>query len=97
MENDKLMGSAQRRVKNAVLQHGSLILGRHFKQQPSAELFADCGSDSQVLGELTGKLADQLAHTMNARCERTGYTDIEKSIQVKLNRKYLSESWNCER
>ena len=34
--NKKLLGSAQRRIKNAVLQHGSLILNRHFHQQTSA-------------------------------------------------------------
>lgn len=36
--NDKIAGSAQRRTRTAILQHGSLILGRRFAVQPSAEI-----------------------------------------------------------
>ena len=41
----KLLGSAQRRLKNAVLQHGSLILEKRYSQQPGACTGADfdCG------------------------------------------------------
>ena len=33
---DKIAGSAQRRTRTAVLQHGSIILGNRFPQQPTA-------------------------------------------------------------
>ncbi|MGB0715462.1 MAG: lipoate--protein ligase family protein [Phycisphaerae bacterium] len=36
--DDKIAGSAQRRTRTALLQHGSLILGRRFTAQPSAEI-----------------------------------------------------------
>lgn len=35
--DDKLTGSAQRRTRTAVLQHGSIILGNRYAQQPTAE------------------------------------------------------------
>jgi lipoate-protein ligase A len=35
---DKLAGSAQRRTRQATLQHGSIILANRFEQQPTAEL-----------------------------------------------------------
>ena len=94
---DKLMGSAQRRVKNGILQHGSLILGNHFSQQPSAELFAGNGSDNSLMVELIGELANRLAYSMNASCEPSDCTEIERSMQKKLNEKYLSETWNFQR
>jgi lipoate-protein ligase A len=34
----KLLGSAQRRIKGRVLQHGSLLLGRRFAAHPGADL-----------------------------------------------------------
>lgn len=38
---DKLAGSAQRRTRTAVLQHGSIILGNRFAEQPTARLEQD--------------------------------------------------------
>lgn len=35
---DKLAGSAQRRTRSAVLQHGSIVLANRFAQQPTAEV-----------------------------------------------------------
>ena len=56
---DKLAGSAQRRTKTAVLQHGSVILGNRYAQQPMAE--ADVAYDETVEAlrrALPAKLAD---------------------------------------
>lgn len=39
--DDKLAGSAQRRTKTAVLQHGSIILGNRYAQQPTAEVHVE--------------------------------------------------------
>ncbi len=36
--SDKLAGSAQRRTRQAVLQHGSIVLGNRFSQQPTANV-----------------------------------------------------------
>lgn len=37
----KLVGSAQRRTRRAVLQHGSIVLGSRFDQQPTAQTGLD--------------------------------------------------------
>ncbi len=36
IDDDKIAGSAQRRTRNAVLQHGSIILGNRYAQQATA-------------------------------------------------------------
>ena len=36
--DEKLLGSAQRRIRGRVLQHGSLLLGRRFASHPGADL-----------------------------------------------------------
>ena len=43
LDQDKLAGSAQRRTRRAVLQHGSIILASRFDQQPSARFEAEYG------------------------------------------------------
>lgn len=40
---EKLAGSAQRRTRAAVLQHGSIVLGSRFPQQPAASLEGPVG------------------------------------------------------
>lgn len=47
----KIAGSAQRRTRHAVLQHGSIILASRYIQQPSAAL----GEDSQEAADRFGK------------------------------------------
>ena len=55
----KLLGSAQRRLKNAVLQHGSLILDKRYPQQPGACTGKDfeCG---KFVNELYSQLREKL-------------------------------------
>ncbi len=60
--DDKLAGSAQRRTRHAVLQHGSIVLERRYEQQPAAVpyLFRPITADalaarmSESLGRITG-------------------------------------------
>ena len=51
----KILGSAQRRLKNAVLQHGSLILEKSFDQHPGDAVGADFDC-----GKYANKLYDKL-------------------------------------
>lgn len=57
--NGKILGSAQRRLKNAVLQHGSLILEKSFSQHPGDAVGADfdCGD---FANKLFSKLQEKL-------------------------------------
>lgn len=93
---DKLLGSAQRRIRNAVLQHGSLIFGRHFLQQPSAALNDAIAAplDSKVfLAEAAQKIGDGLGKTV-ANGE---LTDLERSTLPTLQSKYAGDEWNRQR
>lgn len=62
LADDKLAGSAQRRTRTAVLQHGSIVLDNRFAQQPAARLGRPFAAAIEVLrrdftlnvAELTG-------------------------------------------
>jgi len=88
---DKLAGSAQRRTKQAVLQHGSIILARTYPDQP-------CAAMSEIAGrEVT---FDQAADALVAAVAAGGtkliparLTDIERRALDDLRAKHLSEDW----
>lgn len=57
IEGAKLVGSAQRRTRRAVLQHGSIMLGRHYDQQRCAIVGSSINVDAlitAVFSDLTG-------------------------------------------
>jgi len=59
--DDKLAGSAQRRTRSAVLQHGSIILGNRYAQQPTAEAHVEYEAAVDKLRQaLPAKLAAQI-------------------------------------
>ena len=74
----KIGGSAQRRLKNALLQHGSLLLS----QSPRAP-------ELKGLGELSGKTVDQnvlvdyvcqyVADAFGIKWEKSGLTELEQN------------------
>lgn len=89
---DKLLGSAQRRLQHAVLQHGSLILGRQFKQQTSAELRKSAGEDF-ALSELIDMVIDRVRAKLGLRTEKGALSEAEWERVGPLSRKYASEQW----
>ena len=92
----KLLGSAQRRMKYAVLQHGSLILGRHFAQQPSAELSPALGSTTnldEILTDVTNRISKQLEF----KIAEGELSDLELERVAKLEAKYAGAEWNRQR
>lgn len=93
---DKLLGSAQRRVKNAALQHGSLILTRHFQQQPSAEVLSSSSNPFHLptfIENLTTALCDSLSMTAT----HARITGEESQRMEELLEKYQGDSWNQQR
>lgn len=84
---EKLAGSAQRRTRAAVLQHGSIVLKRRFPQQPSAEL--------------SGLDPDQLAEGFTAALTRSAglsiipqlWSEPELGVASRLTEKYASDRW----
>lgn len=60
----KIAGSAQRRTRQAVLQHGSIILGNRFTQQPTAR--TEVADFESSLARLRTTLAGMFAHALQA-------------------------------
>jgi lipoate-protein ligase A len=93
---DKLLGSAQRRIKNAVLQHGSLILERHFEQQESAQLVRQV-NDRFELAKLIEGTAEQVADKLKSMMVRERLNEFERGLFSGLEAKYAGQEWNCQR
>jgi len=83
---DKVAGSAQRRTKQAVLQHGSIVLDRRFDQQPAAAARLD---PRDLADRFTAALAAEtgLRFTPGAR------TSAEQSATADLVPKYTGPDW----
>ena len=94
--NDKLLGSAQRRIKKAVLQHGSLILARHFPQQPSAAVTASTAQPFDLNSFISAVVTPLATHLLLTPV--TGaLTQSEQQRQTQLQKKYLRPQWNHQR
>jgi lipoate-protein ligase A len=89
--DDKIAGSAQRRTRTAVLQHGSIILDSRYEQQPS-----------HVGLECTDQAVDKLTHLIQ-RCliDRTGMSFFDDPLSPaendqteSLRAKYAGLEWS---
>ncbi|MBI9016515.1 MAG: hypothetical protein JEZ07_04555 [Phycisphaerae bacterium] len=93
--DDKVLGSAQRRLNNAVLQHGSLILKRHYQQQPCAEIKKICPEfDTNIFMQDTANL---IAIQLDMNIEHESITPNEKNLATELQNKYSGDNWNAQR
>ncbi len=86
---DKVAGSAQRRTRDAVLQHGSIVLHRRFDQQPAAELRA-FGVDAAALRR---RLAIAIAAQLKMDIREGAWTDSERECAQSLESKYSGNEW----
>lgn len=96
LQGEKLLGSAQRRMKQAVLQHGSLILGRHFEQQPSAQLRSAIGS-SVALDEIQTGVAEKIGTQLGLEIQSGELSGLELERVTDLEAKYAGAEWNRQR
>jgi len=96
LKGDKLLGSAQRRLKKAAMQHGSFILGRTHTEQPSAEL----------KGHVAGKfdeaafclsVAAEVARHLRLKAEEGKFTREELERAQELATFFASDKWNLKR
>jgi len=93
---EKILGSAQRRTKNAALQHGSLILDRKFPQQPAAALKNEIQTPFELpvfIEKVSTHIADQLKFPISPG----ELTPEEKEQAEILQKKYTGREWNCQR
>jgi lipoate-protein ligase A len=87
---EKLVGSAQRRTRQAVLQHGSIILENRFAQQPTARV------DASFEGAVSRLREDFVAHLSRITGERmrsAPWTPEELATAEALVAKYAGEEW----
>ncbi len=90
----KILGSAQRRVKNAVLQHGSLILKRHFTQQESAELLT-LVPENFTLPDFINQTASRIAKAQHLNITLLSLPPSECDLAHDIqSRRYNKDNWN---
>lgn len=85
----KVAGSAQRRRRGGLLQHGSITIQRPFDQQPAAAL-GELGENTQWL---RSRLPAALADAMGMRAEPGEWTMSEQQMADTLETKYKSAAW----
>lgn len=92
----KMVGSAQRRLPGAFLQHGSIMLENRFPDQPMAPL-SDLTKSMPEATELEQMIVDELKAKMDMKFERRNFIDAELSLAEKLTDKYAGEKWTIHR
>lgn len=87
---DKLAGSAQRRTKSAILQHGSIILDNRFAQHPAAAIRRLVDVPHEALIE---PFAEALQRRLQSRFEPGEWTTTEQDAAAELRVKYVGDAW----
>jgi lipoate-protein ligase A len=90
----KLLGSAQRRIRGHVLQHGSLLLGRRFAAHPGANL-GDPNTE-RVAGWIEGFL-DELASRLALNLRTREWTPEQVADIEERRQRYAGDTWTRRR
>jgi lipoate-protein ligase A len=88
--SDKLAGSAQRRTRSAVLQHGSIVLANRYAQQPTAIVARDCDA---TLAHLRTEFVRRFAERAGLPCETGEWTPEELAAATELVPKHGGDAW----
>jgi 2-polyprenyl-6-methoxyphenol hydroxylase-like FAD-dependent oxidoreductase len=95
---DKVAGSAQRKLKGALLQHGSILLrtSEHAPELPGIHDLS--GKELFSLESLAELLAKRFAVATGARVEPGEWSAKERDRATAIRgEKYANEEWNCRR
>lgn len=87
---DKIAGSAQRRTRNAVLQHGSIVLANRFSQQPSAVVERPF---EESIRDVRSAMVEEFARISGVSCGSGNWSGEELTAAEALHDKYASEAW----
>jgi lipoyl(octanoyl) transferase len=85
----KVAGSAQRRTREAILQHGSIILKRNFREQPSADL----AGEEITIEALRSGLPSAFAASNDLTIESGEWRPDELATALSLGPKYGQDEW----
>ena len=93
LDGEKILGSAQRRRRGAVLQHGSLLLERspHVPELPGLK---DLRREWQPPDEFASRLAECIGQRLASTFARGSLTDEERALAHRLRRqRYANRRW----
>ncbi len=94
VRNEKLLGSAQRRIPGRVLQHGSLLLGRRFSSHPGADLGQP---PAAVVAAWTSGFIEQIASALALQCQPTDWTAQQLADVQQRRERYADAGWTQRR
>lgn len=89
-QHEKLAGSAQRRTRTAVLQHGSIVLGNRFAQQPTARPPVE---PAPTIAAVAARFPECFAAEATAILEPGSWSDSELALAEQLSAKYAGDDW----
>jgi lipoate-protein ligase A len=87
---NKIVGSAQRRTRAAILQHGSIIYGNRFPQQQAPVLSV---AEEEVVEHVRSTLCKELQAASGMMLELGEWTDAELRDAEALTSKYTGYEW----
>ncbi len=90
VSGEKLVGSAQRRTKEAVLQHGSIILGHQFQQQSTARVDSPC---APIIKALRASIPDKLSRAIGITISPDTWSQEELTEAESHTNKHASDAW----
>ncbi len=87
---EKIAGSAQRRRRDAILQHGSIILGRRYNQQATANIPLPF---DEGLRDVRSGFAEHLAEVTAEDFQPGDWSTMELAAADELAAKYAGDAW----
>ncbi len=98
----KIVGSAQRRLTGAFMQHGSIMLDSRFSCQPTLtvkDLLAGDNLDNMEIDteDMEQRIITELAISLDKKFVPGEFTQQEIDEVQKLKAKYVSDEWTIER
>lgn len=90
----KLLGSAQRRLSDRVLQHGSLIVGRRFASHPGASLGNPAPAD---VARWSDAFVRNLASALGMQARPAEWSAAMRAEVERRVEKYAGEEWTRRR
>lgn len=93
----KIAGSAQRKLRGALMQHGSILLKRS-PHAPALEGIAELVENEIGVGELSDAIAREMRSDTKWEIQEASWTEDERRRAAEIAQsKYSSESWNLKR
>jgi len=93
----KLVGSAQRRLPLAFLQHGSIILEKRFADHPTTAIADLAKTPTPESTQLETLFADELSKKIELPFQKTEFSPAILAQSQKLTQKYTSPNWTIHR